>query len=116
MPELLIGPEAIMTVAGAVVSLLFSYFPVLRTRFAALTPEAKSGVMIGLLLLIGASLFGLGCAGLVNTGVGCDRAGVTRTVVALGMALATNQGMWGITKNLLPGDVRKSGQPEEKKP
>jgi hypothetical protein len=110
MSDLAMSPEVIMSTAGAVLSLLFSYFPVLRTKYAALSPEAKSGIMIGLLLVIAAGLFGLGCAGLVNTGVGCDQNGAMRALTSLVLALATNQGTWSVTKNLRAPDVKRNQQ------
>lgn len=42
-------PELIAGVIGMLFTLLFAYFPVLRTRYAALKSEVKSLIMIGLL-------------------------------------------------------------------
>ena len=42
-------PELIAGIVGAAISWLFGWFPGLRTWFAALKSEAKSGIMLGLL-------------------------------------------------------------------
>ena len=50
-------PDLITMVVGAVLSLLFNYFPTLNVWYAALKTEVKSGIMIGLLAVAFQDLF-----------------------------------------------------------
>ncbi len=45
------SPELLAGVVGAAISWLFGWFPGLRTWFAALKSEVKSGIMLGFLTL-----------------------------------------------------------------
>jgi hypothetical protein len=45
------SPELLAGVVGAAISWLFKWFPGLRTWYAALKSEVKSGIMLGLLAL-----------------------------------------------------------------
>ena len=101
-----ISPEALLALLGVIVSLTFSYFPKLRVRFASLTAEAKSGIMIGVLFLLTSAVFGLGCGNILIIGLACDQNGVIHIVVAFIAALVSNQGTWGVTKNLPAPDVK----------
>lgn len=52
-------PELLALVAGSVLSLLFSYIPGLRTKFAALCGETKRLIMAGLLMIVTIGIFAL---------------------------------------------------------
>ena len=109
--EYTVSPESLLALLGVIVSLVFSYFPGLRVLFAAQSSEWKSGIMIGMLAVLTAILFGMGCAGSIHTGLACDQTGVWRAVSAFIAALVANQGTWQATKNLKPYDVKfLSGQ------
>jgi hypothetical protein len=83
--------DFIAWVAGIVVSLLFSYFPVLNTKFAALTTEAKSGIMIGMMALAGFGIWGAGCAGWIDANLACTTATIPQLVKLIVQALIANQ-------------------------
>lgn len=51
MQPVTFNSELIIIVMGSVISLLFKFFPVLNTWYAARRTEAKSGIMIGLMVL-----------------------------------------------------------------
>ena len=52
-------PELLVGIVGTVLSLVFSYFPVVHDWYQALKTEAKSGIMLGL-LVISSTLFLIG--------------------------------------------------------
>ncbi len=98
-----INATGLMVLLGSVVSLAFSWFPGLKERYSALTQDAKSGIQIGVLFLLTAAVFGLGCVGILNTGLVCSADGVVKTVIAFVLALASNQGTYQATKHLARG-------------
>ena len=93
--------EFLTMIAGVVLSLLFSYVPGLNTWFAALDSLYKRLIMLGLLLLSAAALFGLACAGILQELAGvqvtCDRAGLIGLVQAFIAAVIANQTAYMIT-------------------
>ena len=90
-------PEVIASLAGALLSLVFSYVPGLSGRFAALQPEHKRLIMAGLMVVVAAGAFGLACFGLLS-GLVCDRPGVIQLGWVLVMAITANQAMFQISK------------------
>ena len=87
--------------AGVLLSLAFSYIPGLSTKFAALAPEKKRLIMLGLLALVAGGSFGLACAGLLSSLAGaaatCDRAGALGLVRTFVLAAVFNQGAYLIS-------------------
>lgn len=98
-----VSPEVLSTMAGAVLSLLMSYVPGLRTKFAALIPEVKRLWMLGLLAGVTGAIAGLSCAG-VLAGVTCTEVGLWQLLWMFILALIGNQAMFEITPQ--PTDVR----------
>jgi hypothetical protein len=99
-PEVVVTPEGIAAIAGVVLSLAFSYIPGLNTRFAALAPEAKRGIMAGLLVLTAAVIYGLGCLDILSIGIACTQTGVIQIVWILISALVTNQTTYSVSPQL----------------
>lgn len=58
-------PELIAGLVGAALSWLFAWFPGLRTWFAVLKPEVKSGIMLGLLGVASGAVYALAAAGAI---------------------------------------------------
>ncbi|MFA6204301.1 MAG: hypothetical protein WC710_14080 [Gallionella sp.] len=87
----MLSSEFIVTATGAVIALVFGYFPVLREKFAALTSEAKSGIMIGLMVLTGFAVWGAGCAGWIDSGIACTTADIPNLLKLIIMAIIGNQ-------------------------
>lgn len=85
--------EELAGIAGAILSLLFSYVPGLSDLYGKLEPTEKRLVMAGLLVAVAASVFGLSC-GHVLSSVTCDQAGVWGLVKVLLAALVSNQGTY----------------------
>jgi hypothetical protein len=97
LPPVDATPEILSTLAGAALSLLFSYVPGLNTRFAELSPDIKRLVMAGMLLLTTAALYGLSCGGILQTGLTCDQPGLVRAIYTFFLALIANQSTYSIS-------------------
>lgn len=106
MQEFQLSPELIVSITGVIVSLVFSYFPALRTRFAALKQEVKSGIMLGVMALVVAGVAGLNCAGWINAGIACDQVGVQQLVWWYLIAITGNQVTYTISPQA--GDVQRA--------
>ena len=89
--------EILVSIAGVVLSLLFSYIPGLRVWFAALVTEKKQLLMLGALVIVTGGVFGLGCAGVLDIGIACDKAGVIAIIRLLILALIANQSTYLIS-------------------
>lgn len=89
----MLSSEFLVTATGAVIALVFGYFPVLRVKFAALTSEAKSGIMIGMMVLTGFAVWGMGCAGWLESGIACTTASIPDLVKLIILAVIANQGI-----------------------
>src|SRR4030043_1887772 len=83
--------ETLLIILGAVLSLLFSYVPGLANWFNPLDENKKRLIMLGMLVVITASVFGLSCAGVINA-VTCDKPGAMGLLTAFLFALMANQG------------------------
>jgi len=89
--------QTLSTIAGVVLSLVFSYVPGLNTWFAALGEETKRLTMLGLIVLVAAASFGLGCWGVLDTAVTCDQDGIIALVTAIIMAAVANQATYKLS-------------------
>jgi hypothetical protein len=86
-----VTPELIAAVAGVVLSLLFSYVPGLNAKFAALDPVYKRLIMLLLLLITAAGIYGLNCGGVIQTGLACGREGISQIVWYFILSSIANQ-------------------------
>lgn len=106
MDKFQFSPELIVSITGVVVSLLFAYFPVLRTKFGALATEVKSGIMLGVMAGVVAAVAGLNCAGWIDAGVSCDQVGAQQLIWWYFLAITGNQVTYSISP--LAGDVKQA--------
>ena len=108
--------ELLVSLAGIVLSLLFSYIPGLRVWFAALTSEKKQLIMLGLLVLVTGGVFGLGCAGILDIGLACDKGGVIAIVKLLVAGIIANQATYLISPQtddvVIAKQLRNDGEGE----
>ena len=102
------SPETLTLIAGAALSLLFSYIPGLNVKFAALSGDVKRLIMAGVLLVVSAAIFGLSCAGLGGSfnlaALACTKEGAIDLLKTFVMALVANQATYAITP--LPEKVK----------
>lgn len=96
---------ALAAILGTVLSLLFTFVPQLKDWFEKLDSRSKSQIMAFSLLIIGAAVTGLSCAGFI-TAVVCTQTGVwtfiTTTLLNAVLALNSNQATYLITKSFKP--------------
>jgi len=97
MIDITVTPDWLVVVAGFLLSLAFSYIPGLNTWYAAKAKEFQKLLMAGLILCVLVIVFVLQCAGLANTGMTCTTQGVLNAIIIYGLALATNQGTYGVS-------------------
>lgn len=86
-------PDLITMVVGAVLSLLFNYFPTLNVWYAALKTEVKSGIMIGLLAVASVVIYLLSLYGIIEISQPVDWVLVLRTFI---LAVVANQSAYVI--------------------
>jgi hypothetical protein len=110
--------ETIMLLAGAILSLGFSYVPGLSGWFERLGEAEEDGgtrkrlVMLALLVLATGGVYGLACSGWgadFGVAVRCDRPGLAGILTALVAAIVANQSVYKIS----PKAPRASGKVEE---
>lgn len=95
--EISVTSELIAAIAGAIISLGFSYIPGLNRIFATLEAEVKRLIMAGLMVLVGAAVYGLGCWGVIASGVSCDTKGIWQLVALVLTAIIANQSVFKIS-------------------
>jgi hypothetical protein len=93
-------PAILAALAGAVLSLLFSYIPGLNTWYAGKGEEVKKLIMALLLLMLAGSLFGLQCGGVLEAGLTCDKQGVIQLAWIFLAAIMANQSVFKLTPQL----------------
>ena len=117
--------EVLSGIAGALLSVLFSYTPGLRRWFDHLgAGDAEAGieedggarkrlVMLGLLVLSAGAIFAGSCAGLPfeTPTIACDRAGLLELARILGMAIIANQSIYAISPR--PGRRGQAAAPPD---
>lgn len=99
IPEITMSPELIVIIAGAVISLLFTYVPfkikgkAFNVWFAEFSNEQKQFIMLVIMVLVTGVVFLLGCTDLLPlSGFTCDRYTGAYYVYCLLMAIVSNQG------------------------
>ncbi len=96
-PAVEYSQEAMLALAGAAISLAFSYIPGLRTRFAKLSDETKKLIMAGVLAGVTAAVVALSCYGWISTSISCTRYGLERVLMDFLIMAAVNQGVYKLT-------------------
>lgn len=90
---------------GTVLSLVFTFFPVVKDWYEPLEAAKKAQIMAFALLIVGAGVATLSCGGYVQAIV-CTKEGVTSfitgTLLNALIAIGPNQGMHQLTKSLKP--------------
>jgi len=97
--------DIIALFGATALSVLFTYVPGLRTKYAALDKTRKQTVMLGLLFVGVLVLFASSCVDLWVV-VACDQAGALDIARAFVLAVIANQGTHSITPE--PEDVGKA--------
>lgn len=101
--------ELIAMIAGALLSLGFSYIPGLAPWFDGLAKEYKQLIMLGLLVLVAAVSYGLSCLGwgaAWGVNIPCDQAGLQALISQLIIAVIANASVYKATSYLQPRYAR----------
>lgn len=87
--------EQIIVIASALLAVLFAYIPGLATWFEPLESTKKRLIMLGLLVVVTAAIYGLSCSAILVS-VACDKASAVSLITALVYAIVANQGTYQI--------------------
>ena len=90
-------PEFISSIAGILLSLVFSFAPGVAAWYEPLAREKKQLIMLGALALVTAASVGLACAGWFNSPATCDKLGVEQAITAFILAAMANQAAYKLT-------------------
>lgn len=96
-------PEFLVLAFGVILSLVVSYVPGLNAAYDNLDGNYKRLIMLAGVVVIGAGVVGLNCAGISFTGVPaveCSQSGVQAVVEAVIMAAIANQAAYALTPKL----------------
>lgn len=95
-----ITADFISSVAGILLSLVFSYIPGLNTAFAKLDTGKQRLIMLASLVVVSLALVGISCAGFakdLGIALTCDRSGFVLVAQAFVFSLIANQAAYSIT-------------------
>lgn len=109
--EQMMDASTLTLIAGAILSLAFSYIPGLNTWFAALDATVKRLIMAGLLLVVAAGSFGLACLGwgaAWGINLECTQTGLQSLVAQFILAVIANQSVFAISPRTAAVQAAKS--------
>ena len=106
-----LSPENIIAITSALIAVIFARFPILRTKFAAISTEAKSGIMLGLMAIVVLGVYLLQCYGWIDAGITCDKIGLQQIVTWYVLAVISNQATYMITPQAKDVKAAKVIQP-----
>jgi len=89
--------ELLSSIAGIVLSLLFSYVPPFKSWFDNLEGNYKRLIMLGALAVTAGGAYGLACLGLFGVGITCDMAGALGLVELFIVAAIANQSAYALS-------------------
>lgn len=92
--------ELLASIAGSLLSLAFSYIPALKQKFDLLDGTYKRLVMLCVLLISAAGVFGLSCLKIIDS-VSCDHAGALGVVKVFIAAMIANQTTYAISPQVV---------------
>lgn len=95
---LTLTPEILIAFAAAFLAVICDWVPGLKTWYDKLGNGQKRFLMTGLLVIVTGGVFGLSCAGWLQTGWLCSGKGIQDAVFLLILAVAINQGIHSLTK------------------
>ena len=88
--------QTISTIAGIIISLIFSYVPGAKDYFETIDSNKRRLVMLAILAVATAGIFGATCAG-YSTGATCDNDGAQSLVRIFISAMIANQATFLVT-------------------
>ncbi len=106
--------ESLSLVTGTLLSLIFSYLPGVHNSYSNLEPTMKRLIMLGLLLVVSGSIYGLSCLGWVQewgVAITCNQSGLMALIRQTAIAIIANQSIYAISPH-----NKKSNDPVKFKP
>jgi hypothetical protein len=104
--EAILNESVLAVLAGGLLSILFSYIPGLRVKWALLSEEWQKLAMAGLVVVVALVMFGFGCLNFVNTGLECSQPGAVKLIWMIFVSLAANQTVFKLSPQ--PVDVKSA--------
>lgn len=95
--------ESLSLVAGTILSLAFSYVPGVRSWFLGINPAIKRLIMLALLAVTSAGVYGLSCLGWAiewDITLSCDQTGLLGLVKQFVIAIIANQSIYTISPQI----------------
>ena len=92
--------ESLSLIAGTLISLFFSYIPGAKNWFENFDAQVKRLIMLSLIILSSAAVFGLSCLGWgtdLGITIACDQKGLMGLVQQVVLAIIANQGVFAIS-------------------
>lgn len=93
-----VTPDLLMVIVAGLLAILFDWFPGLNDWYGAFTPLKKRELMVVLILVVVAVIYGGTCYGLFSSNVSCDQAGLSALISTALIAVGVNQGVHNLTK------------------
>ncbi len=91
-PEWSLSVEILLLLASAVLSIMFTYLPSLRTQFAALNSAQKSTVNLALVILLSVVIFVGTCTSIFTIpGIECTQTSLRTLAIYIFLAAGGNQ-------------------------
>jgi predicted tellurium resistance membrane protein TerC len=107
----------LILIASGVLSLLFSWFPLLNRWYAGLREPIKKVIMAGAILLVVVTVLVLTCYGVIESNLVCTKEGIAATIGIYLLAVGVNQGLFKITpqfRNVKEIKLRQANKEENK--
>ena len=92
--------ESLSLVTGTLLSLIFSYVPGIHNSYSILEPTMKRLIMLGLLIVVSGSIYGLSCLGWVQewgVAITCNQSGLMALIRQTLIAIIANQSVYAIS-------------------
>ncbi len=92
--------ESLSLIAGTLLSLFFSYIPGAKNWFENFDAQVKRLIMLSLIILSSAAVFGLSCLGWgadLGITIACNQKGLMGLVQQVVLAIIANQGIFAIS-------------------
>lgn len=94
-----ITPEILSMAAGIIVSVVLSYIPGLRPKWALLDPDYKRLILLIILALLSLGIVLLSCYGVIPFIV-CDKGGLIKFLTIFGASVISSQAAYMVSPGL----------------
>ena len=106
--------ETLSLITGTLLSLSFSYVPGIHNWYSNFDPSIKRLIMLGLLLLVSGSIYGLSCIGWASEWgitITCSNAGLLTLIQQTVIAIIANQSVYTISPQRKMDNIQEENEP-----